>query len=1272
MNSFKYIFIYSVIFTSLALPFNSNLYPFLLSPNFDYLNFEKKKLAYEKLDTRYYQYTQYTKEENYEKSLKASFELLEESESRNDSIIAYIAIGHSYANLTDFISAEFFLSLSDSIMTSSFLIPDESFEYVNKPDRFVDLGIENVSLTYGKLADIADPPYTVSLLASLESSLNTAQNGIMTLVKFELEKIDDGFEYLDKWCKHSVTMRTAEGEKALEELLMSLGSFSKIKKDRRYKKIYKKYFSFRALQSFDFYKKGSIAYFTGESDYGESDFYKALNYALKDKSFSGDYIGSLLSLLLFLNSEQEDYKEKIKSTKRVIKYIENDSFHDNKFLYSYILADLYQILHMYVEVLEKGYCENFKPSTKHALKSSSLYSQIELTKEALNAKYDAAHLEVYCNSNFESGVQLLTSISDLNQTLDAQNSIYYIDTLLQSKVSARLCFVYSDSDYLKNQKKDSSYLEKVSSICEESILLNKYINDDDEALSSYDNILSYYIANVGPTDKYKKLSKERNIYKRSLSKDSDSSSNNLFDPSDVSLFRDKMANLTELVVTSQFDLAYLSIVDFKKALIDDAGTMEESGDYFYKDDYYQFLAFFEYLSIGCLMKKKDAFLSNQTSNQILNHIEEINRLIGYISEKRAKDILTGIVLYYSWIFSGADIYNTKDLKKAQICLERAKLDKSEEFRLSDEIFDEIALNELLIGVYSYLGEHEKMSEAIGEAKLELNTSSNITTLMQGQRVAISEASYFLLQGAEDSDFEKAFISLNEFSKKLEKEIPQLQSESLVYEIIDNFIITYDLLFLFQNTYNPQESVYQLERAKYRKLRSALGINDSTGFAYYYKPPKFDDDELMISFDIVFNNNEPMTRQMQNEAPIWSQFTDQLLTTLYYDYEGHDYVAIYPNFWANIGSYFGEHHPFPQFESYTINELIKIYRHYIKEKKDKNDESFFMLSRLLYDYFMKDLILMLKKEEKEVKKLVIVPDPVLGDLPFETLISPDGRYLIEDYDISYHYSKAIYQHMKDRIKNIEKTNQNQSLLAFGGARYNDLEISEGRSIDSQELEEIKANAYEIINSNSPLTPLYNQLGYTNFSNLPETFNEVTKIAQYFSNNTIVSGSDIKESYIKDLSESGELSKYNVIHFATHGLSVPEIPQLSALVLSSNEDGEEDNFLRVDEISKLNLNADFVNLSACNTGIGKRYFSEGVVGISSAFIVAGAKSLSMSLWPVDDTSTSIFMDNLYRTSYLEEIPIYDSMNRVKKDFINGEYGEAYKAPYYWAPFVFYGKK
>jgi len=114
-----------------------------------------------------------------------------------------------------------------------------------------------------------------------------------------------------------------------------------------------------------------------------------------------------------------------------------------------------------------------------------------------------------------------------------------------------------------------------------------------------------------------------------------------------------------------------------------------------------------------------------------------------------------------------------------------------------------------------------------------------------------------------------------------------------------------------------------------------------------------------------------------------------------------------------------------------------------------------------------------------------------------------------------------------------------------------------------------------------------LGYGAWSDLPGSKTEVQAISNIVKNSTVLLGEDVAEDKIKKMSANGELSKYRVIHFATHGLTVPEFPELSSIVLSQTNDEQrkEDGYLRMEEIVKLDLKTDFINLSACQTGLWK---------------------------------------------------------------------------------------
>ncbi|MBI3951072.1 MAG: CHAT domain-containing protein [Acidobacteria bacterium] len=105
----------------------------------------------------------------------------------------------------------------------------------------------------------------------------------------------------------------------------------------------------------------------------------------------------------------------------------------------------------------------------------------------------------------------------------------------------------------------------------------------------------------------------------------------------------------------------------------------------------------------------------------------------------------------------------------------------------------------------------------------------------------------------------------------------------------------------------------------------------------------------------------------------------------------------------------------------------------------------------------------------------------------------------------------------------------------------------------------------------------------------------------------------------------------------------------------------------EIFNLNLNADLVVLSACRTGLGKEVRGEGLIGLTRAFLYAGASSLAVSLWEVADRSTAEFMMGFYQQ--LNRVgDKAEALRRAKLELIqSGRYAH----PYYWAPFLLLGE-
>jgi len=150
----------------------------------------------------------------------------------------------------------------------------------------------------------------------------------------------------------------------------------------------------------------------------------------------------------------------------------------------------------------------------------------------------------------------------------------------------------------------------------------------------------------------------------------------------------------------------------------------------------------------------------------------------------------------------------------------------------------------------------------------------------------------------------------------------------------------------------------------------------------------------------------------------------------------------------------------------------------------------------------------------------------------------------------------------------------------------------------------------------------------------------------------------------------LSRYRIIHFATHSLLNSQHPELSGIVLSLvDEEGRpQDGFLRLHDIYNLKLAADLVVLSACKTGLGKEIKGEGLVGLTRGFLYAGAPRVVASLWKVDDRATAELMKLFYQRMLRDGLRPAAALRSAQIDMWKQP---RWAAPYYWAGFTLQGE-
>ena len=281
------------------------------------------------------------------------------------------------------------------------------------------------------------------------------------------------------------------------------------------------------------------------------------------------------------------------------------------------------------------------------------------------------------------------------------------------------------------------------------------------------------------------------------------------------------------------------------------------------------------------------------------------------------------------------------------------------------------------------------------------------------------------------------------------------------------------------------------------------------------------------------------------------------------------------------------------------------------------------------------------------KLIIIPDGILNYLPFEVLltdnkeIGPNSSYgnlpfLVRKYPVSYAQSASVLMSLLNEQKKNTKTDTDyKKLVAFGDP------------------------IYENENDTSPVTVnRYERLQYSG--------KEIEIISTFFKkgNAEIYLRNNATEENVK---REGNLKKFNYIHFATHGFIDEAKPDFSSLVLTKETNSEEDGFLQAKEIFNLDLNADLVVLSACQTGLGKLIRGEGMVGLTRAFMYAGTPTVMVSLWSVSDVSTATLMGEFYRNLVKEKLSKTEALRNAQLSMLGNE---KFAHPFYWAPFVIIG--
>jgi CHAT domain-containing protein/Tfp pilus assembly protein PilF len=169
---------------------------------------------------------------------------------------------------------------------------------------------------------------------------------------------------------------------------------------------------------------------------------------------------------------------------------------------------------------------------------------------------------------------------------------------------------------------------------------------------------------------------------------------------------------------------------------------------------------------------------------------------------------------------------------------------------------------------------------------------------------------------------------------------------------------------------------------------------------------------------------------------------------------------------------------------------------------------------------------------------------------------------------------------------------------------------------------------------------------------------------------------KTSTVANVTSAGEAGPYRLVHFAAHGVFNERRPQFSGLILSPDDTAGDDGFLTIGQVFGLNLDCNQVVLSACSSALGEEISGEGLVGLTRAFLYAGASSVVAALWEVSGRATSTFMMRLYgELGRDESLDGAHALAETKRWMIQnpdalGSEDISLAHPYFWAAFVMTG--
>ena len=310
-----------------------------------------------------------------------------------------------------------------------------------------------------------------------------------------------------------------------------------------------------------------------------------------------------------------------------------------------------------------------------------------------------------------------------------------------------------------------------------------------------------------------------------------------------------------------------------------------------------------------------------------------------------------------------------------------------------------------------------------------------------------------------------------------------------------------------------------------------------------------------------------------------------------------------------------------------------------------------------------------------KRVVIVTEGPLQYISFEALPLPtemvervglravERPYLIATHEIVRLPSIATLIAIRNTPRRVPTPSSIAAVFADPVFSKDDERVSNHRVVSEAEVNDLEATLSE-----SEL-PQFNSLGDGGGPvRLRHTSNEAEAILATTLRGTVLVAEGFDAS--REMAMSSQIGQFQIVHLATHSFVNSEHPELSGLVLTmvDSNGARKNGLILLADIYRLDLSAELTVLSACDTALGKDLNGEGLVGFTHSFLSAGSKSIVASLWKVDDRSTAILMSDFYRFMLQNGMSPAAALRAAKLRLMKER---RWRAPYFWAGFVFQGE-